>query len=194
MKKLATLFTDSYHEFGKVRTITLTAMFAAIAIILGYFTLALGDSIKIGFSSISNQLVGYMFGPVVGCVFGGALDILKFMIKPTGPFFPGITINAMLAGLLYGCFFYKRPLCFWRVFMAEGIVLLVCNILLGTWCLQILTGKGFMLLLPPRVLKNLIMWPISSLLFYFSCKMLKPIINSWEEKTQINREKTVRKL
>ena len=110
MKKLATLFTDSWQEFHQVRTVTVAAMFGALSVVLGYFTLAIGDYIKTGFSTIANQFVYYLFGPVVGGCFGGALDILKFIIKPTGAFFPGFTIGAVAGGVLYGCFFYKRPL------------------------------------------------------------------------------------
>jgi len=166
MKKLATLFTESYLEFGKVRTVTTMAMFAAVSVVLGYFTIQIGDYIKIGFSSISNQFVHYLFGPVVGAVFGGALDILKYLIKPTGGFFPGFTVGAMVAGVIYGCFFYKRPLRLWRVFAAELTVSVICNMLLGTLWLSMLYGKGFLVLLPMRVVKNLIMWPINSVLFY----------------------------
>lgn len=166
MKKLATLFSESYAELRKVRTITTAAMFAAISVVLGYFTIVIGDYIKIGFSTIANQFVYYLFGPVVGGVFGGALDFLKYLVRPTGAFFPGFTISAALAGVLYGCFFYKRPLTIGRVVAAEFTVLLICNVLLGTLWLNMLYGKAFMVLLPMRAFKNLIMWPINSMLFY----------------------------
>lgn len=173
MKKLATLFSDSYSEFKQVRTTTTMAMFAAISIILGYFTLAFGDFIKIGFSSISNQIVYYLFGPVVGGFFGGALDILKYIIKPTGPYFPGLTLVPVTAGILYGCFFYKKPLSIWRVAVAELTVSLICNVCMTTICLSIMYNKGIMILLPLRLAKNLIMWPINSLLFYAVAKALE---------------------
>lgn len=35
-------------------------------------------------------------------IFGGALDVLKYIIKPTGPFFFGFTFDAMLSGIIYG--------------------------------------------------------------------------------------------
>ena len=60
MKKLATLFTDSYNEFRHVRTLTATGMFGAVSLVLGYFTLAVGDYVKIGFSTIANQFVYYL--------------------------------------------------------------------------------------------------------------------------------------
>ena len=99
MKKFAALFTDSYRELKKVRTVTVMAMFAAISVVLGYFTVAVGDYIKIGFASVVNQFVYFLFGPVAGGIFGGALDILKYFIKPTGAFFPGFTFGAMVAGV-----------------------------------------------------------------------------------------------
>lgn len=173
MKKLATLFTDSYHEFRNVRTITVAAMFGAISIVLGYFTIAVGDYIKIGFSTIANQFVYYLFGPAVGSVFGGVLDILKYLIKPTGAFFPGFTVSAMVGGLIYGIFFYKRPISLVRVLAAELIVSVVCNMFLGTLWLSMLYGKAFMVLLPVRVVKNLIMWPINAMLFYTTGKTME---------------------
>ena len=78
MKKLATLFQESYREFYvygaddktvkgvQVRTITTLGMFGAISIILGALTVAIGDYIKIGFSTIANQFVYYLFGPERG--------------------------------------------------------------------------------------------------------------------------------
>ncbi|MBE5985883.1 MAG: folate family ECF transporter S component, partial [Paenibacillaceae bacterium] len=66
MKKLVTLFTDSYRELKSVRTITAAAMFAAVAIILDMFSIQLGSYIKITFSSIPNGIISYLFGPVVG--------------------------------------------------------------------------------------------------------------------------------
>lgn len=173
MKKLATLFTDSYREFAHVRTVTTAAMFGAISVVVGYFTIVVGDYIKIGFSTIANQFVYYLFGPVVGGTFGGALDVLKYLIKPTGAFFPGFTASAILGGVLYGCFFYKRPVSLRRVLAAELTVSVICNMLLGTLWLSMLYGKGFLALLPMRVIKNLVMWPVNSLLFYSVAKTLE---------------------
>ena len=148
-------------------------MFGAISVVLGYFTLVIGDYIKIGFSSIANQFVYYLFGPVVGGAFGGALDILKYLIKPTGAFFPGFTFGAVVAGVLYGMFLYKKQLTLRRILAAELVVSIVCNMLLGTLWLSMLYGKAFMLLLPMRVFKNLIMWPINSMLFFTIGKALE---------------------
>lgn len=173
MTKLATLFTDSYKEFRQVKTITIAAMFGAVSAVLGYFTIEVGSFIKIGFSTIANQFVYYLFGPVVGCAFGGALDLVKYLIKPTGEFFPGFTLTAMMGGLLYGFFLYKKPLTFRRILLAELIVCLVCNVGMSTLWLSMLHGKGFLVLLPMRAAKNLVMWPINAAIFYTAAKTME---------------------
>lgn len=166
MKKWITLFSDSYKEFRQVKTIATLGMFGAISVVVGSLTIVIGDFIKIGFSSVAQQFVYYLFGPAVGGFFAGAMDILKYFMKPTGAFFPGWTISAMVAGVLYGCFFYRKPLSLPRVLAAELTVSVVCNMLLGTLWLTIMYEKAFLVLLPMRVFKNLVMWPVNSLLFY----------------------------
>ena len=120
MKKIKQLFSDSLHEFTVTKNLVLCGLMAAIAIVLSMVaSISIGPYVKIGFSGIPNRIVEFLFGPVVGCIFGGALDLLKFMIKPDGPFFFGFTFNVMLAGLIYGCLLYHKPLSIKRIVIAD---------------------------------------------------------------------------
>ena len=175
MRKFVTLIADSYKELKSVRTITVMAMLAAVAVILGMFSIELGPFIRIGFSSIPNGIVGYLFGPVTGGIFAGVLDVLKFLMKPTGAYFLPLTLVTVLAGVLYGCFYYKKPLTFWRVLAAKFVVMLVCNVVLNTLCLSVLYGDGFFVLVGPRIIKNLIMWPIDSAVFFLIARSLETV-------------------
>ena len=175
MKKFGNLFTDSYKELKSVRTITTAAMFAAIAIILGMFSIEIGHVMRIGFSSIPNKLTAYLFGPVVGGIFGGTLDVLKYLIKPTGGYFLPLTLVVVLADVIYGFMYYKKPLSFWRILLASFLVTAVCNVILNTMCLSVLYGKGFWAILPARLVKNLVMWPIDSFIFYSLAKALEAL-------------------
>ena len=173
MKRLATLFTQSYEEMRKPRTITACAMFAAAAVVLGYFTISVGNYVKIGFSGIPNVLVGCLFGPAAGGFFGGFMDLFKYIVKPTGAFFPGFTVNAVLGGVIYGCSYYQRRITLVRVFATKLLVILVCNCFLNTLWLSMLYGQAFIVLLPARVVKNLVMWPLDSLIFYTIAKTME---------------------
>ena len=147
---------ESSREFKKVTTITTCAMFGALSVVLGYYSFKITPNLKIGFGSIPNMLVDYLFGPVVGGLFGGAMDVIKFMLKPDGGFMPGFTFNAMLAAFIYGLFFYKKNLSLPRILTAKLVVIVLCNIVLGTYWLTLLNGKGFLAILPARAIKNLI--------------------------------------
>lgn len=173
MKKLAAIYRDSYRELKNVRTITTAAMFLAISVVLGYFTIEAGPYLKIGFWPVATQFVYYLFGPVVGGFFGGVLDLLKYIVKPTGAFFPGFTFNAILAGIIYGTFLYHRPLSFKRVLVVHFAVIIICNVFFNTLWLSMLSGKGILALIPMRFVKNMIMWPIDSLVFYVIAKKLE---------------------
>ena len=174
MKKLLALISDSYHEFKHVSTITTCAMFGAMSIVLNQLaTIRVTPNLKIGFGALPNELVDYLFGPVVGGLFGGAMDVIKFMLKPDGGFMPGFTFNAMLAAFIYGLFFYKKNLSLPRILTAKLVVIVLCNIVLGTYWLTLLNGKGFLAILPARAIKNLIQWPVDSLIFVLVAKTLE---------------------
>ena len=173
MKKTVAFFSDSAREFKNVRTVTACGLFAALAFILESFSIQLGESIKIGFSGLPNEMVDFLFGPAVGCVFSGMMDILKLIVHPTGPWIPGLTLNSFLAGLVYGFFLYKRPVRLWRILIAKLIVALVINVGLGTFWLSQVYGNGFFAMAPARFIKNMIMWPINSLVLFLTLKVLE---------------------
>ena len=177
MKKIKQLFSDSLHEFTVTKNLVLCGLMAAIAIVLSMVaSISIGPYVKIGFSGIPNRIVEFLFGPVVGCIFGGALDLLKFMIKPDGPFFFGFTFNVMLAGLIYGCLLYHKPLSIKRIVIAEFLVKLVINCGLNTLWISMLYGKAFFVLLPMRLLKNVIMLPIDSAIVFFALSLTKQTV------------------
>lgn len=169
MLKFKELYQHSLREFRSTKTIVLCGILAALAIVLSMVaSIQLGPYIKIGFSGLPNRIVEFLFGPVVGCLFGGALDLLKYVLKPDGPFFFGFTFNAMLSGLIYGTLLYRRTVSIKRIVIAEFLVKLVINCGLNTLWLSMLYGKGFIVLLTPRVIKNVIMLPIDSFILFFA--------------------------
>ncbi len=157
----------SLAEFKKLRNVVFCGMMAAIAVVLGYVaTINIGQYIRIGFSGLPNQVVDCLFGPAVGAIFGAALDIIKWFIKPTGDFFPGFTISAALGGIIYGFAFYKKKISLARVFIAHLIVSVFVNVGLNSLWLKILYDQAIMVMLPGRILKNAIMLPIDTFITY----------------------------
>lgn len=189
------MFKDSALEFKSTRNLVICAMMAALAIVLSYTTsFYITNEIKIGFSGLPNRLVDFMFGPVMGCIFGGLMDVIKFFIKPDGAFFPGYTLTAMVGGLIYGIFYYrlqiKQPQLTtetgWAkvkawilanvtsillIFIANVLVKFICNIGLNTLWSSMFTGKAWLALIPTRILKNLIQIPVDTVLHFVLIKL-----------------------
>ena len=90
MERLATLFTGSFRQLKQVKTVTVCAMLGLLSIVLGSLSIELGSTLRIGFSGIPNEIVHMLFGPVVGSVFAGTMDILKYLISLGSIFFQAL--------------------------------------------------------------------------------------------------------
>ena len=172
MSKVKENFISSAKELKTTRNMVLCAMMAALSIVLSYTTsISITPHINIGFSGIPNRIVDFLFGPITGCIFGGMMDILKFFLKPNGAFFFGYTLSAMLASFIYGVLLYKRQVKSWKfllnLFLAEILVKILINCCLNTLWSSMLSGKAFMVLLPARLIKNILQIFVDTLIHYF---------------------------
>lgn len=166
-------FSDSYKELKKLKTLVITALLIAIGIILGQFSIQLTETTKIGISFIATQMTANLFGPVVGGIMGGVADILKFIIKPTGPFLVGYTISAILGPMIYGVMLYKKPISFWRILLSKVVVAILINLLLGTFWSYHYFGAAFWAAIPAKLIQQVIQVPVQSLIYYFVMRALK---------------------
>ena len=173
----------SLSRLRETKVLTFCGMMGALAVILGYVaTIKFGPYIRIGFSGLPNQVVDYLFGPWIGAIFGGAMDIIKWFASGDGNFFPGFTITAMLGAVIYGLFLYNRPLKLTNVILSQLAVKIVCNLVLNTLWLNLLYGQAIAAILPGRIISNLVMLPIDTFIMYVMLqvvnKTIKPYMNS----------------
>ena len=172
MKRWRTSFTDSFQELKNVRNLAAVSMLLAITVILGFYRLQITGYLRIGFDSLAKELTGMLFGPVAACVVAGLADLISFILKPVGAFFPGLTLSAMLAGVIYGVVLYRRPLTLKRVILANVLVTVFVNLLLNTYWMSVLYGNAFLAMLPARAVKQALMLPIDVILFYTVARIL----------------------
>ena len=158
-------FRESLREFRNIKVLCAIGMLGGLSIIINNFSIQVGDFLKIGFASECNVLVDCLFGPAAGAIFGAGMDVFKFLLKPTGPFFWGWTFSAALAGIIIGFGLYRKKITYVRVFIVRLINSIVINVIIGTYWLHVMYGKGFIALLPTRLLKNVIMVPIEAFIF-----------------------------
>ena len=170
---MRTIFKDSAKEIRKTKSLVTMAVLLALAVVLGFVSVQVTESLRVGFSFLPNAVSGQLFGPVGGMLVGGLADILKYLVKPTGPFFPGFTISGILGGLIYGLTLYKKPTTLPRVILCMTLISVFVNILLNTYWLTILYGNSFLAIWQARIVSNLITLPINIILYYLVVTLLE---------------------
>ena len=167
-------FTDSFRALKRTQTITTVGLLLAIQMVLSsYGVIEVTDSLKISLAHLALAPTAILFGPVVASLQGALSDILGFLLKPTGPYFPGFTLTAALLGVIYGIMLYKTERKLWQIILARVLVCILLNITLNTVFLTMLYGPSRLATLPLRIVKNLVQLPIDCLLLSAVCRSMK---------------------
>ncbi|MEA4963210.1 folate family ECF transporter S component [Lutispora sp.] len=147
-------------------------LLAGMSIILTRFfaVYLVGGSVRLSFGDIPILLAGMLLGPVIGGLTGAIADLAGMLIFGGGgfPYFPGFTLSAMLTGAIPGLIFYrtKSNYSLWKIVLTIMITSLLVSLGLGTLWLTILLKKGFLVLLPARIIARAIMAPIEVAVLY----------------------------
>ena len=131
--------------------------------------LAVGPTmVKVSLSFIGSALLGYFFNPFWAGVGGGVSDLLTYAIfGQEGGFFPGFTLSAILAPVIYSLFFREKKVKLWQIVAAVLLVTLIVNLGLNTLWLHLMYGMNFKAALSLRLVKELITPWLQMLILYF---------------------------
>jgi len=155
------------NKLKETKTLAVAAMLVAIGIVLGFFKLPINQLIEIRFGSLPICMAGMMFGPVVGGVVGALVDIGGYLVKPTGPFFPGFTLSSLVGGVIFGLMLYNKKMTFLMVLASQIVYTIIVGIIMNSYWLNLLYLKnGYLAAIIARLPKELIMIPIYSVLIY----------------------------
>lgn len=144
---------------ANVKKIAMIGMLLAAQVVAGsFFTIKL-PIVSIGFIFLPLAVTAILYGPV----WGGAAGVMgDFLIASLGPYgyFPPMAITAFCSGCVYGLFLYRKPLTTKRIILCALVQSLLCSVLLQTFWLSMLMDKAYFILLPTRLVQNLITVPI----------------------------------
>lgn len=157
---------------SKLKKIILAGLLLATTIVFNRFMSVKTPIIVISFSYIPVMLSGILLGPWLTMLVSGLADLVGALLFPFGAYFVGYTISALISGLIYGLFLYRKKEIsnkkfILRLILSSLLVLIVCNGVLNTLWIYITTKKAVMAILPTRVLKQLIMLPIQVVSMFF---------------------------
>ncbi len=174
---LLSLFQTSARAFRRVRSLAMAGMLLAVQVVLGLVAaIPVGPSIRISFGYLALSSAGALLGPAIAPINGALADIIVFLIRPTGPYFPGFTVTGLVSGLIYGLMLYRRDITLPRLLITKLLIDVICNLALNTLWIHMLYGKALFALLPPRALKNLLQYPVDVLLLYPVMKKVIPMV------------------
>lgn len=159
-------------QLKNVKTLSTVAMLIAIGVLLGFFKIPITEVIEIRFGSIPIAIAGSFFGPGIGALVGALTDIGGFIVKPTGPYFPGFTISNLVTGIIFGCLFHKKELTISRIVVAQILNTLIVGIVLNSLWLSMLYGNAFVVIVSARIIKEIIVIPLHVLIL---TAILKPV-------------------
>ena len=140
------------------------AFLIAISVVLTRFCSINTPILRIGFGFMPCAIMGIMYGPLWAGAGYAIADVLGMMIFPNGAYFPGFTLTAFLTGVVYGLFYHNREITIKSSILPNLIVSFVLNLVLDTVWLMILMGQGFLVLLPTRIIKCVVMFAIQVVL------------------------------
>ena len=146
-------------SFKSVRMLAVCAMFIALRIAIGAVFIPVGENLRVYFTYAVTALGASIYGPLMALAEGFISDILGYFIAPSGGFFPGYTLSAMLGSVTYALFFYRQRPSVLRIFLCRLAVNLVINVLIGSIWSAMLMGKGYYYYLTKSVVKNLLLLP-----------------------------------
>ena len=169
-------FSDSANNLKKTRTLVITAMFVALNITLDLLNLRiqLTPDLRIGIGFVTSAMVGMLFGPVPAMTAGAAGDMIGWLVNPGGGgYFPGFTITAILAGMIWGLFLYQKKPSFLRLLTARLTISILLNIGLNSLWKMIYFGKAYTVAsLLLSVWKNLLLLLPEALLLFVCAKLV----------------------
>lgn len=147
-----------------VKKLIQISLLIAIEVILTRFCSIQTPIVRIGFGFLPIAMIAMMYGPLSAGISYVVGDILGMLLFPSGAYFPGFTLTAFLTGLTYGVFLYNKPATWSRIIGAVMTICLIINLGLDTYWLSIIMGKGYLALLPTRIIKTVIMIPVQTLI------------------------------
>jgi ECF transporter S component (folate family) len=136
------------------------ALMVALSVVLERF-LGYNDRVlSVSFSYLPIALAGMLYGILPAAIVSAVADAVGALLLPSGPFDIRFTLIALLKGALYGTLLYKAQRNRYRIILSQVLVTLICHLALNTLVISTLIGKGFVAMLPLRLVKNLLFLPV----------------------------------
>lgn len=168
-------------ELESTRMLVLAAVLTALRIAVKSLSIPVGPNLNITFGFIINSIGSMIYGPVMAILTSAISDTLGAVIFPSGAYFFPFIFEEIAGGLIFALFFYRTKISTMRVLFGRFSVTLVCNIILSPCIMYyyylMYVGSSYTILSLPRMIKNLALFPLQSLVMIILFNAILPLTN-----------------
>ena len=171
-------WAQAASEFKSLRMLLFAALMIALRVALKSVSIPIAANLRINVAFFINAFGAMVFGPVVAIAAAAVSDTLGCLLFPTGVyFFPFIFIE-IAGSLIFALFFYRARVTALRVTLSRFCIDFFVNIVLNTpvmWLYyQMILGKRYVLFDALRIVKNLALFPLESVLLVLFLRVVIP--------------------
>lgn len=170
---------DAAAELRDTRMLVFAALMIALRVALKGLAIPIAADLKINVAFFVNAFGAMVFGPVVAIVAAAISDTLGCLLFPSGAyFFPFIFIE-IAGSLIFALFLYRARVTATRVILSRFCIDFFVNIVMNTpimWVYyKMVLGKSYVIFQLPRIVKNLVLFPLESVLLTLFLVVMIPI-------------------
>ncbi len=190
------VFTKSYwkqalSELKKPKMLILAGLLIALRVALKSVQIPIiPGQMNITFGYFVNAVGAMTFGPVVAIISAAISDTLGAVIAPQGAYFFPYIFQEIAGSLIFALFLYRQRLTVPRTILSRFFVVLVCNIILQPLITMLWNflnpDASYTVITTLRVVKNLALFPLESLLLVLFIKAMIPVLKSLKFTENVN--------
>ena len=196
----AAYWRDAAAELKDTKMLVLTALMIALRVALKPLAIPLGPQLSIQTAMLATALGAMIFGPVMAIPAAIVSDTVGFMIYPTGDYFLPFVLTEIASTMIYALFLYRAKVTPARVMLSRFCICFFVNVVMqqfiyAWWYVYVGNPEqakesimGIMTL--SRILKNVAMFPIESVVLTLFLKILLPVTQ--RAKISYNRDSDLR--
>ena len=165
-------------ELKNVRVLVFAAMMIALRVALKPVSVPVAADLRINVAFFVNAYGAMIMGPVAAILAAAVTDTLGCLLFPTGTYFFPFILTEIAGSLIFALFFYRARITVRRVVLSRFCIDFFVNILLTTPIMslyyRLVLGRNYTLFHLPRIVKNLALFPIESVLLVLFLRALIP--------------------
>lgn len=170
---------DAALELKDTRILVFAALMIALRVALKSLGIPIAADLKINIAFFINALGAMVFGPVVAVLAAAVSDTLGCLLFPTGVYFFPFILTEIAGSLIFALFLYRTRVTATRVILSRFCVDFFVNIVLNApimaWYYQVVLNKSYAFFQIPRILKNLALFPLESVLLILFLTAMIPL-------------------